>query len=407
MVSDNQGYWEPYRTMLGPMRKLDIVAAADVLFRWVSQAASRPPSVQNVLVLLGDDAPIQAPYEEIFPVIDQVIDLLNRNASKSGMTFQYSTPAAYVQALAAEVNTRELSFSARPSWDMVPLVGNEFPYWTGYFTSRPELKQVIHSGSAFLRSASMLHALARDNRTWFGGVSDLLTLSSAVSLAQHHDIITGDCFDAVAEDNTLRVTTGISNSARAASVAAAILIGADDGDAGVACVNSTLHPCAAVVAGLESRSPVTLAIFNGLGWPRVNTAVSLIVPALDPSEVIIVTDGTGSVVEAQMGGFSQEDLSVHTNWSSLVFVAPVIPPLGVASFTLRVQMTAAHSHSDGARQSKQYTVADAPMILSNALLDAYFSPDGTLQAVCVRPTCLAVSTKVLFYTSKAGSENAW
>ena len=288
---------------------------------------------------------------------------------------------------------------------MVPLVGNEFPYWTGYYTSRPELKQVVHSASSFLRSASMLHALAMDARTWFGGASELLTLSKSVSLAQHHDIITGDCFDAVAEDTMRQLRTSISNSARAASVAAAILTGADDGDAGVACFNTTLSPCAAVVAALEARSAVALSVFNGLAWPTVAT-VSLIVPSLDPAEAVIVTDSAGSVVASQMGAFAQADLSAHTNWSSLVF-AHEIAPLAIACFTLRVKLSSPHLHADDKAQRKQNTAADKPWTLSNGLLDSHFSPNGSLLSICVRGTCLAVIPKVLFYTSKPGSENAW
>jgi hypothetical protein len=403
LTSDNQGYWEPYRSMLGPMLKHNVGAAADVLLQWVSRVTAQPPFVQNVIVILGDDAPLQAPFEAIFPVLDQVIDALNRNSSMS--IFQYSTPAAYVQALAAEAKTRGLSFSARPAWDMVPLVGNEFPYWTGYYTSRPELKQVVHSASSFLRSASMLHALAMDARTWFGGASELLTLSKSVSLAQHHDIITGDCFDAVAEDTMRQLRTSISNSARAASVAAAILTGVDDGDAGVACFNTTLSPCAAVVAALEARSAVALSVFNGLAWPTVAT-VSLIVPSLDPAEAVIVTDSAGSVVASQMGAFAQADLSAHTNWSSLVF-AHEIAPLAIACFTLRVRLSSPHLHADDKAQNQQNTAAEKPWTLSNGLLDSHFSPNGSLLSICVRGTCLAVIPKVLFYTSKPGSENAW
>jgi hypothetical protein len=101
--------------------------------------------------------------------LDQVIDLLNMKSGQTNITYKYSTPSQWVKALAAE----KAKLPSREEWDMVPLVGNEFPYWVGYYTSRSEFKQIYHDGSAFFRGASMLHALAHDDRTWHGGVAQL------------------------------------------------------------------------------------------------------------------------------------------------------------------------------------------------------------------------------------------
>ena len=188
--------------MRSDLAKDNTLKAATILDAYVRAAVARgPPSPRNVLVMLGDDVPLQDPWENLYGPLDKVLASLNTRSHLSGFTYKYSTPSAWVAALAAESPT----FPSRPDWDMMPLVGNEFPYWVGYYTSRPEFKQIYHDGSAFFRGSSMAHALASDDRTWMGGVRQLLTLWRALGLVQHHDIITGDCWDRVAEDNGMRV----------------------------------------------------------------------------------------------------------------------------------------------------------------------------------------------------------
>jgi hypothetical protein len=108
-------------------------------------------------------------------------------------------------------------------------------------------------------------------------VSELLTLWRALGLVQHHDIITGDCWDRVAEDNGMRVREGVANAGAVATAAAAVLAQADGATVGEACTNFTLSPCPALWAGLESRTPTTVTFFNPLAWARnemVRQAVS-------------------------------------------------------------------------------------------------------------------------------------
>ena len=393
----NGGYWEPYRSM----DKSDVNKAAATLLQWARAASAKgsPTPQTQVLLILGDDAPLQQPWANVYPHLDAVLAALNANASVNNATFIYSTPSAWAQALGAE----RPSFPARPEWDMVPLVGNEFPYWVGYYVSRPEFKKVYHAGSAFFRGASALHALARDDRTWFGGVASLLTLWRAFSVAQHHDIITGDCYDNVAEDNALRVRAGVANSAAVASAAAALLTAADSFDVGSACTNLTLSPCAALVAALESRTPSTLTLFNPLARARTE-AVSF----LSPTASVSVVDGaSGAAVPSMSAQYSGMDLPPTSAWFTVAFVAS-IPPLGTASYQLTATAARAQD-APAARPARGVAAADAPIVLSNALLTATFSSNGTLQTLqqADAPSPVTVIAKLLYYTSKGGSENAW
>ena len=76
-------------------------------------------------------------------------------------------------------------------------------YWTGYYTSRPSFKFFERQSNAFLQAAKQINVLA-------GGGSDnekdpLETLKHAVSVAQHHDAITGTAKQPVDDDYNLRL----------------------------------------------------------------------------------------------------------------------------------------------------------------------------------------------------------
>ena len=393
LTVDNDGYWEPYRSFVGPAGSGKITDAANELLSWAQNEAARGNN-ENILMILGDDAPMQTPWDTLYPILDEIIASLNSNTSQTNFTFLYSTPSRWAEALAIE----GISFDSRPSWDMLPLIGNEFPYWTGYYTSRPEFKQMYHDSSSFFRSSSILHALARDNRTWYGGIASLLTLWRALGLTQHHDIITGDCNDLVAEDNALRVTAGVINSASVASSALALLTNVDGNDVGTACTNFTLSPCPVLVAALESRTPVTLSLFNPLGWTR-----SEFLSILSPTAYVTVTDSlTGSVVPSQVAVFKQSDLPGE-NWFSIVFDG-IIPALGSASYTF----TATDIDSITDVSNPPSTLTDSPIVLTNKFITATFSSNGTLQSLQLSgEKVLPVIAKVLYYTSTGGSENAW
>lgn len=395
LTVDNNGYWEPYRSFVGPATSGKLLDAANTLLSWSKNEAERGDN-ENILMILGDDAPMQAPWFTLYPILDEIIDSLNANSSETNVTFQYSTPSLWAKALALEAT----SYNPRPAWDMLPLVGNEFPYWTGYYTSRPEFKKIYHDGSAFFRSSSMLHALARDDRTWFGGIAKLLTLWRAVGLVQHHDIITGDCYDLVAEDNALRITTGVINSATVATSAIALLTGADGNDVGTACTNFTISPCPAFVAGLESRTPSTLSLFNPLSWNR-SEPISI----LSPTSYVTVTDAaTGAVVPSQVAPFKQPDLPGES-WFSVVFNVD-IPALGTAAYTITA--TDFLSEKDSSIHPQPQALLDSTIVLSNKFLTVAFSSNGTLQSLQSSEGSLVnVIAKVLFYSSAGGKENAW
>ena len=59
MTYNTLGYWQPYRDMHDAVGKGDVDSAAATLRAYVEAAAARPPFLTNILVLYGDDAPME------------------------------------------------------------------------------------------------------------------------------------------------------------------------------------------------------------------------------------------------------------------------------------------------------------------------------------------------------------
>lgn len=59
----------------------------------------------------------------------------------------YSTPACYLKAL----NDLNVTWPVKDNDDYFPYSSDEHTYWTGYFTSRPNLKKFVYQANNVLQ----------------------------------------------------------------------------------------------------------------------------------------------------------------------------------------------------------------------------------------------------------------
>ena len=126
------GYWEPYRSMRGALQKGDTAAAAATLAGFLEDVAAQRPFTANALVMWGDDFEL-GDAEAMYPAMEAVFAALNARAptpTLPALRLAFSTPSRFYRALAAE--GAAAAAPPRPAWDMLPLIGCEFPApWTG------------------------------------------------------------------------------------------------------------------------------------------------------------------------------------------------------------------------------------------------------------------------------------
>ncbi|XP_042142771.1 lysosomal alpha-mannosidase isoform X4 [Ixodes scapularis] len=156
-------------------------------------------ATKNIMLTIGGDLSFQN-AQNWFNQVDSAIRMVNNVSHKKGRRVRmfYSTPLCYLASLHA----------ANQSWpvfrgDLFPYADNPNRAWTGFYTSRPNLKGFARYANGFLQACKQLAVIGgkRDTRTQ--------RLKEAVAILQHHDAITGTSKHSVAEDYSLLLWKGI------------------------------------------------------------------------------------------------------------------------------------------------------------------------------------------------------
>jgi len=79
--------------------------------------------------------------------MDYLFNYINNNKELYNMKIIYSTPEDYIYTLSKKGMTWPNN-----DFDFFPYADNQDGYWTGYFTSRVELKRIVRESGKFLRS---------------------------------------------------------------------------------------------------------------------------------------------------------------------------------------------------------------------------------------------------------------
>lgn len=109
------------------------------------------PAKQNIAVLLGDDFAYPDAFDN-YKMNDQFIEMANQQQQRN-MTFIYSTPSAFVDAINKEKVTWPIYTD-----DFFPYFEERYEFWTGYYTSRPGIKKQAKVYSHLFHAQSRLFA---------------------------------------------------------------------------------------------------------------------------------------------------------------------------------------------------------------------------------------------------------
>lgn len=294
--------------------------------------------------------------------LDKLIHYVNKDGR---LNIFYSTPEAYVKT----------KHSYEEEWplktdDFFPYADCPHCYWTGYFSSRPTAKGYIRAASAHLQSVRQLQVVA-DVAEEGGSTA---ALWEALSLAQHHDAITGTAKQHVANDYAQRISRGMAEADRVASRAISNLLAADrqmpnedsrepSDDAEAAwklCHLTNISVCATTVEATRDGAGFSVALWNPLPRHRQH---HLRIPittsgsnrlwrvsvrgeggrgAPAAAQVLPLSRSTRRLQEAAAAS-AQID-SLHAAGDSEVAVVVQLPPLGL----LLVDIQVAESQSEAA-----------------------------------------------------------
>ena len=148
----------------------------------------------NVLLYFGDDFTFQKEnynYENI----EMVMDYVNNNM-KGKMKMIYSTPSQYFKS----VLDSGVEFEKHSNYDFFPYADNAHCYWTGYFSSRANMKGLIKQLGLYLNIINRLlfeiyighKNIMTDNKDLINeAIESVYFARENLGILQHHDAITG------------------------------------------------------------------------------------------------------------------------------------------------------------------------------------------------------------------------
>jgi len=170
-------------------------------------------STRHVVFTMGSD--FEYGYADAwFKNLDKLIHYTNANGR---VNVFYSTPQIYMRS---RFNQRcavsaVYKWTERSDYDWFPYCSNNpHEFWTGYFTSRPLLKKTVREASSMLELCRIAEVYASSPSEWLKTEErdrPAWVLWEALSVAQHHDGVSGTSTGRVAEDYIRMLNVGVEN----------------------------------------------------------------------------------------------------------------------------------------------------------------------------------------------------
>jgi alpha-mannosidase len=338
----------------------------------------------DIMFTLGNDFEYRA-ANEWFKNLDKLIRLVNADGR---VKIFYSTPTQYLQA----------KLQSNVSWplktdDLFPYSDGPHSYWTGYFTSRPNLKRYIRLNSAFLQ-------VARQIEVWAGGDGNgTALLWDAIATAQHHDAITGTEQQPVASDYALRIARGAAQAADTIHTALAQITTKPGGllPRFTYCPLSNVSICPPSQSLNNNGTVLVLLIYNSIARARSEL---IHIPVTSPA-FCNVRSVTGSVPVqlAPVMAISALNKSLAAPYRCS-FLAKDIPPIGYDTYWLSNQSTTILSHVTTIKQEDPITT------IANEFWNLQFNTTTGLLFTAIHipsNTTIAISQEYLYYASSNDS----
>eukprot|EP00118_Oscarella_pearsei_P004513 m.19488 g.19488 ORF g.19488 m.19488 type:complete len:1215 (+) comp27848_c0_seq1:22-3666(+) len=274
----------------------------------------------NLLIPFGCDYAHQN-ADRSFAQMDELINYVNSNKTLNA-TVRYGTLNDYTEA----VHALNLTWDVYEG-DFFPYTTSAQQYWTGYYTSRPQLKGAVRRNSAFLQVAETIYSLASqvlqfDKITAFERIEEL---RKAVAVVQHHDAVTGTETTDVMKDYELMLHMGNTSAGMVITELLANMVNPQH--------PPMLSVNGSVLSTLKAGQSVAVVVYNSLGWMRKNY-VAVPVNRTD----LTVTDSSGKPVPSDVL------VNATSAYSSRLYFLATVPPLGFNTYFIHVSNSSISTH---------------------------------------------------------------
>jgi lysosomal alpha-mannosidase len=354
---------------------------------------SKVYKTSNLINTMGSDFQYSNAHRW-FKNLDKMIYYVNqRQETGSKINIFYSTTACYLYSLYRENTT----WSTKND-DFFPYAHRPHSFWTGYFTSRISIKNMVRRTNNYLQSVRQLASFANlhDQETQ----NTLGILERAMGVAQHHDAVSGTERQHVANDYAKRLSIGtqacvsiIENSIE--KILDKKLGFKLDLQNVIYCPLLNITEC----PGIESQNSFTAIVYNPLpraiqSWIRIPTVTDdYEITNLNGSSTI---NGEYSTVYDETKKIPERKSMANFN---LVFKADLAPNgMNMYKFTKKTQ-------NKIQQQNKQKT--NDQVSLENQYIKIAFDSDGNLIQIGNLDTAVStpITQNICYYNSFNGNNS--
>ena len=153
---------------------------------------------KELLFLYGDDFTYQNSKFTFFNMDTIIKEFKSNLCFKDKINIFYSTPEKYFD----KIKSSNIEFPTLVGTDFFPYSDQEGDYWTGFYTSRPAFKGFINESNFWANLVTEFKFFEYLKTNIFNvNTADLLyEFNKSISIAQHHDAITGTERDEVSDN---------------------------------------------------------------------------------------------------------------------------------------------------------------------------------------------------------------
>ncbi|CAD7086199.1 unnamed protein product [Hermetia illucens] len=358
----------------------------------------------HLMVPFGDDFHYQDAHL-VYKNLDKLIKYANeRQPTESDVHLFYSSPSCYLKSL-SEVETTW----PRKTHDFFPYDSDPTAFWTGYFTSRPDLKYFERKGNHFLQVCKQLTATAlRDENpsTTSPLMSRLQLLQDAMGIMQHHDAITGTEKAAVASDYARLLNEGMVACEENAENVLNKQVQKKGGQLAKFDFESCLHLNISSCEVSEKSSKFMVTVYNVLSQ---ETDQYVRVPIQDVN--YIVRDPEGNLIQSQIVPIPVSVREIHNRFSvalkELVFLAKAVPANGYRSYFIEVDPNDVSSTIPEVVLIRKPREPSKQTVIRSGELDLTFDGKGKLASITLNGVTKNVKHDFFYYPGAAGNNQGY
>ncbi|XP_071493889.1 epididymis-specific alpha-mannosidase-like [Diadema antillarum] len=258
-----------------------------------------------------------------FSNMEKLLSHINQQREKYRIKIRYATLSEFFTTLYNNGST----WDVKDSGDFLPYSTARQEAWTGFYTSRSELKGLARRSQAMLRAGETLFSVythlynvTRSLNTT-AMLENLKQLRWATAEVQHHDGITGTEAPAVRDMYTTHLDDGSNATSGVITdiLSELMQLGAEREEG----LRTQPHPTGTDSEQRVRKKAVPITVYNSLGW-RVRRALRIQVDAPN----VTVMNSKGETVKSQL------DPPVNPSDPYHLFFFADLPPVGYETYVL-------------------------------------------------------------------------